>query len=71
MPDKVYVTNYAPEADYQVCFVDHPTEQHFAQILQGCELTQFAGEAKIKVYITKQLSEASIKIMRDNFPKPR
>ena len=66
---KVFIVNYASEADYKVFFVNFDSDQKNHQLILGGKLVKFKSDADIKVFIVKFASEATIKIMQKNFPK--
>jgi hypothetical protein len=69
MAGKVILTQYPGEADHKVYFTDYPGDEMNAALLKGCKLTKYPGEADFKLFITEYPGEATIKIMRANFPR--
>ena len=69
MPAKVYIVDYANQADYKVFFVDYASQEKNESIISGGKLVQWASQADCKVFIVDWASQADIKIMRKNFPK--
>ena len=69
MPAKVYIVDYASQADYKVFFVDYASQEKNESIIAGGKLVKYASQADCKVFIVKYASQADIKIMRKNFPK--
>jgi hypothetical protein len=69
MPAKVYIVDYASQADYKVFFVDYASQEKNESIISGGKLVKYASQADCKVFMVKYASQADIKIMRKNFPK--
>ena len=69
MPAKVYIVDYASQADYKVFFVDYASQEKNESIIAGGKLVKYASQADCKVFMVKYASQADIKIMRKNFPK--
>jgi hypothetical protein len=69
MAAKVFIVNYASEADYKVFFVNYSSEQKNHQLIAGGKLVKYKSEGDVTVFIVNYASEATIKILRENFPK--
>lgn len=69
MPAKVYLVDYASQADYKVFFVDYASQEKNQSIIAGGKLVKYASQADCKVFLVDYASQADIKIMRKNFPK--
>jgi len=69
MPAKVFMVDYASQADYKVFFVDYASQEKNASIIANGKLVKYASQADCKVIIVKYASQADIKILRKNFPK--
>jgi len=66
---KVYIVNEAYKADHKVYFVDYPYQEQNAQLISPGELVSQEYQADLKLKIVDHDYEATIKIMRKNFPK--
>jgi len=69
MSAKVFMVDYASQADYKVFFVDYASQEKNASIIANGKLVKYASQADCKVIIVKYASQADIKILRKNFPK--
>ncbi len=69
MAAKVFIVDYAGQADYKVFFVDYSGQEKNQQIIAGGKLVDYSGQADVKVFIVDYAGQADIKIMRKNFPK--
>ena len=67
MPAKVFIVDYASQADYKVFFVDYSSQEKNEAIIG--KLVKYASQADCKVFIVDYASQADIQIMRKNFPK--
>lgn len=65
----VGITKYASDALYKVYFTDSEADEKNAELLKGCNLTDYPSTADVKVYITEYSNEADIRITRRNFPR--
>ncbi|MCC7278518.1 MAG: hypothetical protein IT487_09400 [Chromatiaceae bacterium] len=66
---KVYIVNYETQADHNVYFVDYDSQQENEGLISPGELVDYETQADVKVFIVKYETQASIKIMKKNFPK--
>lgn len=69
MPAKVFIVDYASQADYKVFFVDYSSQEKNEAIIANGKLMDYASQADCKVFIVDYASQADIQIMRKNFPK--
>lgn len=69
MTAKVFIVNRDYQADHRVFFVDRDYEQKNHQIISPGKLVNRDYEANVKVFIVERDYQATIKIMRKNFPK--
>jgi hypothetical protein len=65
---KVFIVDRESQANYKVFFVDRPSQEKNAQIIAGGELVERESQSDVKVFIVDRESQASIMIMRKNFP---
>jgi hypothetical protein len=66
---KVYIVNQEYQADHKVYFVSNAYEEKNAQLISPGELVSQEYQAELKVFIVDQEYQATIKIMREHFPK--
>jgi hypothetical protein len=66
---KVFIVNSESQADHKVYFVDSDSQQKNQQIISPGELVDSGSQADVKVFIVSSSSQATIKILRKNFPK--
>lgn len=62
-------SNMRSKADYTVFFVDHKSQEKNADIIGGGKLVKYESQSDVKVFVVKYASKASIKIMRQHFPR--
>jgi hypothetical protein len=67
---KIYVTEMAGNAHHKVFFASKPEEEKNAALIRGCKLVSKPAEADVHVFVTSSPHDASIKILRANFPHP-
>ena len=65
----VFIVNQEYKADYKVYFVDQKYKEKNADIIRGLPLVKQEYQASVKVFIVNQEYKATIKIMRENFPR--
>ena len=56
MPAKVFMVDYASQADYKVFFVDYASQEKNASIIANGKLVKYASQADCKVIIVKYAS---------------
>ena len=66
---KVFIVDYAHQADYKVFLVDRAHQESSEQLISPGELVKYAHQADAKVFIVKYKHQADICITRKNFPK--
>ena len=69
MPAKVFMVDYASQADYKVHFVNYSSQEKNAAIIANGKLVKYDSQAECNVFIVDYASQADIQIMRKNFPK--
>lgn len=69
MTSKVFIVDREYQADHRVYFVEREYEQKNHKIISPGRLVAREYEAEIKVAIVDREYQATIKILRKNFPK--
>lgn len=69
MAAKVFIVDRDYQADHRVFFVEREYEQKNHQLISPGKLVSRDYEADLKVFIVEREYQATIKILRKNFPK--